>query len=111
VRSTTVILARFLLGLALVVAALPQDKSVQAAPSRVEAFYSGTIAELEEGKVTVSRTVLGTPAEKRTFMVTPETKVEGKMRVKSRVTVRFMTGESGDVALSILVREREEKKK
>lgn len=85
----------------------PQDTQ----PSRVEAFYSGTIAELASDKVVVSRTVLGKPAEQRTFAITGETKVEGKMHAKSRVTVRYTATEQGDLALSILVRDRVEKKK
>ena len=40
-------------------------------------------------KISVSRIVSG-KTESRTFRVTPETKVEGKQRLKVRVTVRYV---------------------
>jgi hypothetical protein len=76
-----------------------------------DAFFSGTVVELSSEKVTVSRTVLGKPAEKRSFLLTGDTKVEGKLAPKTRVTVRYITGEQGDVALSILVRDKADKEK
>ena len=113
VRPFKTIVGSLLLSLCFVAPAHSQEgsKPQDTAPSKVEAFYSGTIAELASDKVTVSRTVLGKPAEKRSFMITAETKVEGKMNARSRVTVRYTASEQGDVALSILVRDRVEKKK
>lgn len=84
------------------------------AKADVDAFFSGVVVEIANDRVTVSRTILGKPPERRAFAVTGSTKVEGKMKQKSRVTVRYTASDEGDVALSILVRdgpERPEKKK
>jgi hypothetical protein len=69
------------------------------------AFYSGTVTSLEQGKVAVARTILGKPAETRTFIVNEKTKVEGQLKMKARVTVRFAESEDGNVAVSIVVRD------
>ena len=69
-------------------------------------FVSGTVAELPPGKIVVSRTVLGKPPETRTFTITTETKIEGKLRPKARVTVGFKTSEEGEPpAVRIIVRQ------
>src|SRR3954454_17629749 len=52
-------------------------------------FVSGTITDLPPGRIIVSRFVLGKPAEERTFLINGDTKVEGKLRAKARVTVGF----------------------
>lgn len=70
-----------------------------------DSFFSGTVVELTHDNIVVSRAILGKPAEKRTFLMNGETKVEGKLKAKSRVTVRFGTSDQGEVALSILVRD------
>ena len=69
-----------------------------------DGFFSGNVVELAANHVTVTRSVLGRPPEKRTFKITESTKVEGKMKQKSRVTVRFVPDDDGDVAVSIIVR-------
>jgi hypothetical protein len=69
-----------------------------------DGFYSGNVVELAKERVTVSRTILNKKPEQRTFAITAATKVEGKLKAKSRVTVRYTSGDEGDVALSILVR-------
>lgn len=73
-------------------------------------FFSGTITALGDGKITVSRSVLGKESATRTFLITPQTKIEGKPRVKARVTVRFVPGEEGDKAVHIIVRASTPKK-
>lgn len=67
-------------------------------------YFSGVIARIEQGKITVVRTVLGKEDATRTFLVTGETRTEGKPKVKARVTVRFVAGDDGDRAVHILVR-------
>jgi hypothetical protein len=67
-------------------------------------FVSGTISELPPGKIVVNRAVLGKPAEDRTFLITSETKIEGNLKIKARVTVGFKPSSEGDVALRIIVR-------
>lgn len=68
-------------------------------------FVSGTVADLPPGKIIVNRAVLGKPAEMRTFTITPDTKIEGKLRVRARVTVGFKASEESEpVAVRIIVR-------
>jgi len=69
-----------------------------------DTFFAGTVLEWTSGTITVSRVVLGKKTEKRSFRVTPETKIEGKMRTKVRVTVRYITDDEGDTATLIVVR-------
>lgn len=73
-------------------------------------FFSGIVAELSSEKITVSRTVLGKRAERRTFRINSDTRIEGKLSLKARVTVRFTALEDGDLALQILVRPAAQKK-
>lgn len=70
-----------------------------------EQFFAGIVTDLAEGHITVNRTVLGKNSEDRTFIITPETRVEGRLRVKTRVTVRF----EGEKAVHIIVRAQPKK--
>jgi len=58
----------------------------------------------------VSRSILGKPAEKRSFWIRPDTRIEGKLRLKVKVTVGFVTNEDGDIARLIVVRVTSQKK-
>lgn len=69
-----------------------------------DGFFSGNVVEVAANHVTVTRTILNKRPERRTFRIDGNTKVEGKMKPQSRVTVRYAPGDDGDVALSILVR-------
>lgn len=89
-----------LLTLLTAVAAIPQEPPAPKAEG--ESFVSGVVTELSADKIVVDRIK---PAEKRTFIRNADTKVEGKLKVKSRVTLRFATSDEGDIALSILVRD------
>ncbi len=66
--------------------------------------FAGPILELSATKVTVSRSILGKPAEKRTFWIKEDTRIEGKLRVHAKVTVGFVTTDEGDVARLVVVR-------
>ncbi len=67
--------------------------------------FSGPIVELSATNITVSRSILGKPAEKRTFSIKPDTRIEGKLRVRAKVTVGFVTTDDGeDVARLVVVR-------
>ncbi len=44
------------------------------------------------------------PAERRTFLMDLQTKVEGKLHANARVTVRFESTAQGDHAIRIIVR-------
>lgn len=73
--------------------------------SDADTFFSGNVVESAPDHIVVSRTILGKPPEKRRFVMNGQTKVEGRLRNKVRVTVRYEPTPDGDVALSVLVRE------
>jgi hypothetical protein len=68
------------------------------------AIVSGTVTDLPPGRIVVNRAVLGKPPEERTFLITSETKIEGRLRVNARVTVGYRPSEEGDIATRIIVR-------
>jgi hypothetical protein len=82
----------------------PQETAPPTQPEQADQYFSGTVTALEESKITVTRTVLGTDSTTKTFVITPKTRMEGKPKVKSRVTVRFVTEDDVDRAIHILVR-------
>lgn len=68
-------------------------------------IFSGSVTASGEGKVTVVRKVPAHADESRTFVVDQDTRVEGRLRVNARVTVRFHADEDGAVhALRVIVR-------
>src|SRR6188768_947357 len=67
-------------------------------------FVSGTVTEFTADHIVVNRALLGQAPENRTFLMNAETKVEGKLKSKARVTVGFKTTDEGDVAIRIIVR-------
>lgn len=68
-----------------------------------DTFFAGTVAQFTAEAITVGRTVRG-KAESRTFGLTPQTKIEGKLAAKVRVTVRYISDDDGDTATLIVVR-------
>ena len=84
--------------------ARPQEQPPASQPEQQDQYFSGTVTALEENKITVTRTVLGTDSTTRAFVITAKTRFEGKPKVKSRVTVRFVTEDDTDRAIHILVR-------
>jgi len=66
--------------------------------------FSGTVVDVSAEKIVVSRSILGQPAEKRTFRMQPDTRVEGKLHPKVKVTIGFVTSDEGDTARLIVVR-------
>jgi hypothetical protein len=104
VNRITVALALALLGAP---EAAPSQDPPPPAPKKAPAndIFSGTVTELSAEAVTVERTALLRDSVKRTFVLDSQTVVEGKLRAKARVTVRYLTDESGQVhALHIIVR-------
>jgi hypothetical protein len=93
----------------LVLLPLSADEPSAAAAKKADAFFAGTVVESTADEITVTRTVLGKP-EKRSFVVTPETKVEGRLRIRVRVTVRYISDDGGDTATMIIVRSAAKKK-
>src|SRR5579884_2210209 len=80
-----------------------QDEPPPKAEPGYEDTFAGQVIELKDQNVTVSRTILG-KTEKRTFQIKPDTRIEGKLRVKAKVTVGFVTDGDVDVARLIVVR-------
>ena len=74
-------------------------------------FVSGIVVDMPNGKLIVNRAVPGQAPENHTFTLTPETKVEGNLKVQARVTVGFKTTDSGEtVAVRVIVRSQSERK-
>jgi hypothetical protein len=82
---------------------LSKKDSPKSEPSYDDTF-SGPVVELSATKITVSRSILGKPAEKHTFLIKSDTRIEGRLRVRAKVTVGFVTDDAGDIARLIVVR-------
>ncbi len=75
----------------------------------VEVFYTGDSPKKIHPddtitRITVSRSILGKPAERATFWIKPDTKVDGSLRMRARVTVGYVVSDEGNVARLIVVR-------
>ena len=93
----------FVIGL-LAGTALPQLAADEVATGKTtDAFFAGTVAQSTSETIIVARTVRG-KAESRTFNLTPQTKIEGKLAPRVRVTVRYIVEDDGDTATLIVVR-------
>ena len=71
-------------------------------------FFSGTVHDVSETSVTVSRTLPGKNPETRVFLMDTETIIEGKLKKLARVTVGYRTHDGQDHAWRIIVRESQE---
>jgi hypothetical protein len=69
-----------------------------------ETFFSGNVVSFDADKVTVTRRTLTLSWVTKTFLLTTETKIEGTLKPKARVTVKFEKTEDGDKAIHIIVR-------
>ena len=68
-------------------------------------IFSGNVTELNPESVSVERTALLRETVKRTFVLDAQTVVEGRMKLKARVSVRYSTDDNGQFhALHIIVR-------
>ena len=67
-------------------------------------FFSGIVAEFQSGRLTVTRVISGKAPEKKSFLLKPDTRIEGKLKSKVRVTVGYVTLDDGDVAVRVVVR-------
>jgi hypothetical protein len=67
-------------------------------------YFTGNVVESASDHLKVSRVLQG-KTEEHVFKMTPATKIEqGRIRLKERVTVRFVTGDEGDTAILVIVR-------
>ena len=92
-----------------VLPAWAQQDATPTEQAQNEDFFSGVVTELSAGKITVLRPVVGKNSETRTFLIVAETHVEGKLRMKARVTVRYTHDEDSNRALHIIVRSAQKK--
>ena len=68
-------------------------------------IFSGSITELTADSLTVVQKVPARDAVTRKFALVSTTKVEGRLHLRARVTVRYEPGEDGQLrALHIIVR-------
>jgi hypothetical protein len=67
-------------------------------------FFAGIVTDLTPEQITVSRSIVGRAPESHTFRITKRTRMSKSLRVKSRVTVRYLHLPEGDVALEIQIR-------
>jgi hypothetical protein len=68
-------------------------------------IFSGTVTAVAANQITVVRKVPAKADESRDFAVDNGTKIEGRLRVNARVSVRFKTGDDGvSHALRVIVR-------
>ena len=96
--STTAFVIGLLAGAAAPLAA--DEANTTKAP---DTFFAGIVSQSTAEVITVGRTVRG-KAESRSFHLTPHTKIEGKLVMRVRVTVRYVSDEDGDTATLIVVR-------
>ena len=102
------VLRHFILALALLAigvlspraAAFVQDEEVA---QTGDAFFAGTVVDFSTSKITVTRTVRG-QAESRSFRLTSQTKVDGKLQKSVRVTVGYVSDDNGEIATIVVVR-------
>ena len=74
-------------------------------PDTAAPIFSGTVTQLTDRSLTVVRKVPGQQPVTREFTRDDKTTVEGKLRNKARVTVRYKAlDEGGFVAVHIIVR-------
>ena len=81
-----------------------------AAEQPADQYFSGTVISFSSEKLTVSRRILGKTDSSRSFSITAETQIDGKLRARARVTVQYATRDEIDRAIRIVVRNNDPKK-
>jgi hypothetical protein len=100
--SLLLMVLSFALGARCIAAQDDQDK---------DNYFTGTLVENAPDHMKVSRVLQG-KSEERVFQVNPKTKVEGgRLRLKARITVRYITGDDTDTAILVIVRPAAKKTK
>jgi hypothetical protein len=67
-------------------------------------YFTGTLVENTSDHLKVSRVLQG-KTEARVFKVNAQTKIEGgRLRLRQRVTVRYISGDDSDTAILVIVR-------
>ena len=94
----------FLFLLAGDVSALKQDATKPPEDEVKLEFFSGTVTDFNNHQVTVLREVLDRDPETRTFVLKADTKIEGVLKGKARVTVGYVVEAEALIAVRIIVR-------
>jgi hypothetical protein len=76
-----------------------QEQRPQSAPK--EQMFSGEVTAIDSASLTALRTG---SKDSKTFVITEQTKFEGKPHVKSRVTIRYVVTDEGTRALRVIVK-------
>jgi hypothetical protein len=103
---TRVIFALFL-AFQMAVCMSAQTAAPKAAPKTapVNDIFSGTVTACTADSVTAVRKVPAKPDEYKSFVIDKDTKIEGKLKVNARVSVRFKADDDGTVhAVRVIVR-------
>lgn len=87
----------------------PSPRADNTREPKYDQTFSGPVVELTATKITVSRSILGKPAEKRSFLLQSDTRIEGKLRMHIKVTVGYISTDDGDVARLVVVRSKTQK--
>jgi hypothetical protein len=69
-----------------------------------DTFFSGNVVSVTTDKLTVSRRTLTLSSVTRVFLLDANTQIEGTLKAKARVTVKFEKTDDGDRAVHIIVR-------
>ena len=73
-------------------------------------YFTGALVENTPDHLKVSRVLQG-KSEDRVFKVNAQTKVEGgRLRLKARITVRYISGDEAETAILVIVRPATKKK-
>lgn len=100
-----------LLAVSILASGLPAQEAGQPAPNLptrkkpANDIFSGSVTELTAESLTVVQKVPAREAVTRKFTLDSTTKVEGRLHLRARVTVRYLPVEEGELhALHIIVR-------
>jgi hypothetical protein len=77
-----------------------QQQKEQPSPPK-DQMFSGEVTAIDNASLTATRRG---SKDSKTFILTPETRFEGKPRVSSRVTIRYIASDEGDRAVRVIVR-------
>jgi hypothetical protein len=92
-------------GLRLAAGQTPAAPAPAADPRPRSPYFSGFVRELKPDSIVVSRKASnGKSTIQKVFSIDPHTSVEGKLKVNSRVTVRYETLGNIQRAIHIIVR-------
>jgi len=68
-------------------------------------YFTGTLVENATDHLKVSRVLQG-KSEDHVFKMNAQTKIEGgRLRLRERITVRYISGDGSDTAILIIVRQ------